>query len=286
MTTTTTLSNGTTIPNIGLGLWQVPADDVQHNVEQALEIGYRHFDGASAYGNEEGFGAAIRATAIPREELFVTTKLNNPDQGYDAALKGFDASMDRLGLDYVDLYLIHWPMPKRGLYIETWKAFEEIYQAGRTKAIGISNFMPEAIDTLLEASAIAPMVNQIETHPFCQQMETQKFLRENTIQIESWASFAEGKNDIFTHPVLTAIGQRHGKSVAQVILRWLIEREVVVIPKTVNKARMAENIDVFDFELGSEDKAAIAKLNTGASAFLDHRDPATVKWLTEVRFDI
>ena len=149
MTATTTLSNGTTIPNIGLGLWQVPADDVQRNVEQALEIGYRHFDGASAYGNEEGFGAAIRATAIPREELFVTTKLNNPDQGYDAALKGFDASMDRLGLDYVDLYLIHWPMPKRGLYIETWKAFEEIYQAGRTKAIGISNFMPEAIDTLL-----------------------------------------------------------------------------------------------------------------------------------------
>ena len=261
MTATTTLSNGTTIPNIGLGLWQVPADDVQHNVEQALEIGYRHFDGASAYGNEEGFGAAIRATAIPREELFVTTKLNNPDQGYDAALKGFDASMDRLGLDYVDLYLIHWPMPKRGLYIETWKAFEEIYQAGRAKAIGISNFMPEAIDTLLEASAIAPMVNQFEAHPSFQHRAFEEASRKAGMAVEAYSPIGHGED--INNPTVKEIAAIRGASPAQVILAWHLAQGRIVIPKSLHAERLKENLAASQVELTAEDLSRIDGLESG-----------------------
>lgn len=269
MSTITTLSNGTKIPNIGLGLWQVPEDEVQKNVEDALEIGYRHFDGAAAYGNEEGFGAAIRATAISRDELFVTTKLANPDQGYNQALTAFDASMERLGLDYVDLYLIHWPLPVRGLFTETWKAFEEIYTSGRAKAIGISNFMPSAISTLLDSAAIAPMVNQFEAHPTLQQRDYEKASREAGMAVEAYSPIGHGAD--LSNPVVQEIASARDASPAQVILAWHMAQGRIVIPKSRHTERMKENLAATELELSEEELARIDGLETGER---QNADPA------------
>lgn len=261
MNATTTLSNGTVIPNIGLGLWQVPADEVQANVEQGLEIGYRHFDGAAAYGNEEGFGAAIRATGIPRDEIFVTTKLDNPDQGYNQALAAFDASMGRLGLDYVDLYLIHWPMPKRGLFVETWKAFEEIYNSGRAKAIGISNFLPSAIDTLMESAAIAPMVNQFEAHPSLQQRDYEEASLKRGMVVEAYSPIGHGVD--LNNSTVQSIAAAHDCSPAQAILAWHLAQGRVVIPKSLHRERMVENLAASKVELTADELSQIDALEAG-----------------------
>jgi len=242
----------------------------------AIETGYRLLDTAASYGNEAAVGNAIRKSGVARDELFITTKLWVQDASYDGAKQAFERSMDKLQLEYLDLYLIHQPY---GDVYGAWRAMQELYQAGRIKAIGVSNFYPDRIMDFILHNEIAPAVNQIETHPFHQQIEAQKLLQENNVQIESWGPFAEGKNNIFHNDVLRAIAEQHGKSVAQVILRWLTQRGVVAIPKSVRKERMAENINVFDFELSSDDMAAIATLDSKQSAFFDHRDPAMVKWL-------
>jgi diketogulonate reductase-like aldo/keto reductase len=275
------LNNGVQMPILGFGVFQI-ADpkECERSVREAIDVGYRLIDTAAAYGNEESVGNAIKASDVPRDELFVTTKLWIADTGYDQTKVAFDRSLQRLQLDYLDLYLIHQPF---GDVYGSWRAMEELYREGRIRAIGISNFHPDRVMDFLMHQEIAPAVNQIETHPFHQQVETQKFLEENKIQIESWGPFAEGKNDIFHNEVLASIAARHGKSVAQVILRWLTQRDVVVIPKSVRKERMAENFDIFGFDLDTTDIEAIAALDTGQSLFFDHRDPAMVKFLSEAR---
>ncbi|MBC3788288.1 aldo/keto reductase [Spirosoma utsteinense] len=284
-----TLNNGVEMPIVGFGVYQIPdAEECETSVYNAIQAGYRSIDTAAAYLNEEAVGRAIKrsgrsADAVPREELFITTKLWIQDAGYDNAKKAFEKSLKKLQLDYLDLYLIHQPF---GDVYGSWRAMEELYEAGKIRAIGVSNFYPDKLVDLISHNKIVPAVNQIETHPFQQQIETQNFLQENGIQIESWGPFAEGKNDMFTNDLLTSIAAKHNKSVAQVILRWLIQRDVVVIPKSVRKERMEENINVFDFDLSKEDMEAIVSLDTNQSLFLDHRDPATVKWLGEVKFDI
>lgn len=278
---TVTLNNGVQMPILGFGVYQVPdAAECERSVRDALEVGYRLIDTAAAYMNEEAVGRAIRASGVPRKDVFVTTKLWIQDASYEGAKRGFETSARKLGLDYVDLYLIHQPF---GDVYGAWRAMEELYAQGRIKAIGVSNFQPDRIIDLIVHNKVVPAVNQVETHPFCQQLKTQEFLRENKVQIESWGPFAEGKNEIFRNPVLSRIGAKHGKSVAQVILRWLTQRGVVAIPKSVRKDRMAENFAIFDFQLDAQDMAAIQALDTGASLFFDHRDPAMVKWLGERR---
>jgi diketogulonate reductase-like aldo/keto reductase len=275
------LNNGVQMPILGFGVFQIPdPKECERSVRDAIDVGYRLIDTAAAYGNEESVGNAIKASDVPRDELFVTTKLWIADTGYDQTKVAFDRSLQRLQLDYLDLYLIHQPF---GDVYGSWRAMEELYREGRIRAIGISNFHPDRVMDFLMHQEIAPAVNQIETHPFHQQVETQKFLEENKIQIESWGPFAEGKNDIFHNEVLASIAARHGKSVAQVILRWLTQRDVVVIPKSVRKERMAENFDIFGFDLDTTDIEAIAALDTGQSLFFDHRDPAMVKFLSEAR---
>src|SRR5207302_1890513 len=229
-----------------------------------------------SYGNEEAVGKGIKRSGVPRQELFVTTKLWLTDAGYEKTKHAFDRSLRRLGLDYLDLYLIHQPY---GDVYGAWRAMEELYREGRVKAIGVSNFHPDRLMDLILHNEVVPAVNQIETHPFHQQVETQKFLQENNVQIESWVPLAEGKNNIFQYDVLRSIGGKYGKSVAQVILRWLTQRGVIAIPKSVRKERMAENFNIFDFQLGADDMEAIATLDTGQSAFFDHRDPKIVKML-------
>lgn len=272
-----TLNNGVAMPLLGFGVFQV-ADlaECERSVLDAIETGYRLLDTAASYGNEEAVGSAIKKSGVARDELFITTKLWVQDASYDGAKQAFERSMDKLQLDYLDLYLIHQPY---GDVFGAWRAMQELYQAGRIKAIGVSNFQPDRIMDFIVHNEIAPAVNQIETHPFHQQIETQQFLQENNIQIESWGPFAEGKNNIFHNAVLLAIAEKHGKSVAQVILRWLTQRGVVAIPKSVRKERMAENLDVFDFELSADEMNTIATLDSKQSAFFDHRDPAMVKWL-------
>lgn len=277
------LNNGLEMPILGFGVFQISPDDCEQCVSDALEVGYRLIDTAAAYMNEAAVGRAIQKSDIAREDIFVTTKLWVQDTGYETTKQAFDKSLSRLQLDYLDLYLIHQPY---GDVHGSWRAMEELYREGKVKAIGISNFQPDRVMDLIIHNEIVPAVNQIETHPFLQQVQTQEFLQENQVQIESWGPFAEGRNNIFQNDLLASIGSTHNKSIAQVILRWLIQRDVVVIPKTVRKERMIENFSVFDFELSDADMARITELDTNESAFLDHRDPETVKRLGNVKLDI
>lgn len=272
-----TLNNGVEMPILGFGVFQIAdPEECERSVRDALDVGYRLIDTAASYGNEEAVGRAIKAGGVPREELFVTTKVWVHDASYDGAKRAFELSLKKLQLDYLDLYLIHQPY---GDVFGAWRAMEELYREGRVRAIGVSNFQPDRVMDFLVHNEVPPAVNQIETHPFHQQVETQKFLEENGVQIESWGPFAEGKNDLFQNELLRGIGEAHGKSVAQVVLRWLVQRGVVVIPKSVRKERMCENFDIFDFELGKDEMESIRTLDTGRSLFFDHRDPAVVKWL-------
>jgi len=275
------LNNGVKMPILGFGVFQIadPAE-CERSVFDAIDVGYRLIDTAASYDNEESVGNAIKQSGVAREELFVTTKLWITDTGYENTKRAFGRSMERLQLDYLDLYLIHQPY---GDVYGSWRAMQELYRDGVIKAIGVSNFHPDRVMDFIVHNEVIPAVNQIETHPFHQQVETQKFLVENKIQIESWGPFAEGKNNIFHNELLLSIAGKHGKSVAQVILRWLTQRGIVVIPKSVRRERMAENFDIFGFELGDEDMKAILSLDTGASLFFDHRDPAMVKFLSEAK---
>ena len=271
------LNNGLEMPILGFGVFQMnDLEECERSVYDAIQAGYRLIDTAASYGNEEAVGKAIASSGVPRQEIFITTKLWLADAGYEKTKRAFDRSMQRLGLDYLDLYLIH--QPYNDVY-GAWRAMEELYREGRVKAIGVSNFYPDRVMDLILQNEVTPAVNQIETHPFHQQVETQKFLQENNVQIESWGPFAEGRNNIFHNDALRSIGEKYGKSIAQVILRWLTQRGVIAIPKSVRKERIAENFNVFDFELGPDDMAAIATLETGQSVFFDHRDPAIVKML-------
>lgn len=249
----------------------------------ALETGYRLIDTAAAYLNEEAVGVAIKRSGVPREEIFVTTKLWLQDAGYESAKQAFERSMERLGLDYLDLYLIH--LPYSDVY-GSWRAMEALYKAGRIRAIGVSNFYPDRLMDFIIHNEIVPAVNQVEAHPFYQQTESQRFMKEHKVQIESWGPFAEGKNNIFENETLRSIGEKYNKSVAQVILRWLVQQEVVVIPKTLRKVRMVENFSVFDFALSAEDMDEILALDSKTRLFPDHRDPETVKYLTSFKLDI
>jgi diketogulonate reductase-like aldo/keto reductase len=265
------LNNGVEMPQLGFGVWQVPDAEAEKAVATALEAGYRSIDTAAIYGNEEGTGKAVAASGIAREKLFVTTKLWNADQGYDATLRAFDASLDKLGLDYLDLYLIHWPLPSKDSYVDTYKALEKIYADGRAKAIGVSNFLPEHLERLLSETSIIPAVNQIELHPHLQQRAAREFHAEQGIATEAWSPLGQGKG-LLEVPAIVAIAQKHGRTPAQIVLRWHVQLGNVVIPKSVTPSRIVENIDVFDFELDLEDIAAISALNE------DRRlgpDPAT-----------
>ena len=279
---TVTLNNGVEMPILGFGVYQIPADQTEQAVTDALAAGYRSLDTAAAYQNEEAVGRAIRNSGIPRADLFVTTKLWVQDPGEDNTRRAFDASLKRLGLDHLDLYLIHQPF---GDYYSEWRAMQEINGQGLARAIGVSNFHPDRLVDLIAHNEVVPAVNQIETHPFHQRRADQDLMRQHGVQIESWGPFAEGRSNLFTHPVLAGIGEAHGKSVAQVVLRWLVQRGVVVIPKSVRVDRRKENIDVFDFELTGEEMDRIAALDTGASQFFDHRDPEWVGLLGSRRID-
>ncbi len=280
---TVQLNNGVTMPLLGFGVFQVPDPaECERSVLDAIATGYRLIDTAAAYGNEEAVGIAIRKSGVPREDLFITTKLWIQSNGYEGAKKAFETSMQKLQLDYLDLYLIHQPF---GDVYGEWRAMQELYKAGRIRAIGVSNFTPDRLIDLIVHTDIVPTVNQIETHPFHQQVDTQQFMVDNKVQIEAWGPFAEGKNDLFHNELLGSIGRKHNKTIAQVVLRWLIQRGVVAIPKSVRKARMAENFDVFNFELSADDMDTIRTLETGSSSFFDHRDPAIVKWLGERKLE-
>lgn len=275
------LNNGVDMPILGFGVFQIAdPSECERSVSDALETGYRLIDTAASYENEQWVGNAIKSSGVPRNELFITTKLWIADAGYEATKRSFGRSMERLQLDYLDLYLIHQPY---GDVYGSWRAMEDFYREGLIKAIGVSNFHPDRVMDFIVHNEVVPAVNQIETHPFHQQVETQKFLAENNVQIESWGPFAEGKNDIFHNELLLSIAQKHGKSVAQVILRWLTQRGIVVIPKSVRRERMAENFDIFGFELEDDDMKAIRSLDTATSLFFDHRDPAMVKFLSEAK---
>ncbi|WP_217223336.1 aldo/keto reductase [Streptomyces anulatus] len=258
---TVTLNNGVTIPQLGFGVFQVPDDETTAAVSAALEAGYRSIDTAAIYGNEVGVGRALAASGIPREELFVTTKLWNADQGYDATLAAFDASLAKLGLDHVDLYLIHWPTPAHDLYPESWRALEKLAADGRIRAAGVSNFQPAHLRRVLEAGTLVPAVNQIELHPGLQQAELRAFHAEHGIVTEAWSPLAQGA--LLKEEALVAIAERHGKSPAQVVLRWHLQLGNVVIPKSVTPERIRQNIDVFDFELSAADMDAVAALDRG-----------------------
>ncbi|MFE4483041.1 MULTISPECIES: aldo/keto reductase [Streptomycetaceae] len=253
---TVKLNNGVEIPQLGFGVFQVPDDQTTAAVAAALEAGYRSIDTAAIYGNETGVGRALAASGVAREDLFVTTKLWNADQGYDATLRAFDASLAKLGLDHVDLYLIHWPTPARDLYLDTWRALERLVEEGRVRAAGVSNFQPAHLQRLLDTSALVPAVNQVELHPGLQQAELRAFHAEHGIATEAWSPLAQGA--VLDDPAITAIAERTGKSPAQVVLRWHLQLGNIVIPKSVTPARIRQNLDVFDFELTEQDMAAIA----------------------------
>ncbi|WP_030619560.1 aldo/keto reductase [Streptomyces fulvoviolaceus] len=278
-----TLNNGVEMPILGFGVFQIAPEQTEQAVTDALAAGYRLLDTAAAYGNEEAVGRAIKASGIPREELFVTTKLWVQEApAEENTERAFETSLNKLGLDYLDLYLMHQPY---GDVYGQWRAMEALNREGRAKAIGVANFYPDRLLDLVINNEVTPAVNQIETHPFFQRTADQELMREHGVQIQSWGGFAEGKNDLFTNPVLSGISEKHGKSVAQVVLRWLTQRGVVAIPKSVRPERMAENLDVFDFELTDDQMAAIATLETGGSLFFDHHDPAMVNWLSARRLD-
>jgi len=276
---TVKLNNGVEMPILGFGVFQVTdLDECERSVVDAIETGYRLIDTAQSYMNEEAVGKAIKRSGVAREELFITTKLWIQSNGYEGTKKAFETSLKKLQLDYLDLYLIH--QPYGDVYGE-WRALEELYKEGKIRAIGVSNFQPDRLIDLIIHNEIVPAVNQVETHPFHQQIDTQQFMIDNNVQIESWGPFAEGKNDIFKNELLKGIGEKYDKSIAQVILRWLTQRGVVAIPKSVKKERMAENLNSLDFKLTSDEMEQIKTLDTNASLFFDHRDPKMVKWLGE-----
>ena len=273
------LNNGVEMPILGFGVFQVTdLEECERSVVDAIETGYRLIDTAASYGNEEAVGKAIKRSVVPREDLFITTKVWIQSDGYNGTKRAFENSLKRLQLDYVDLYLMHQPL---GDVYGEWRAMQDLYKEGKVRAIGVSNFHPDRLIDLIIHNEIVPAINQVETHPFHQQMKTQKFLQENNVQIESWGPFAEGKNNIFHNELLLSIAKTYNKSIAQVILRWLTQRGVVAIPKSVHKERMKENFNIFDFELSAEDMDSVKTLDTKASSFFDHRDPAMVKWLGE-----
>lgn len=277
------LNNGVEMPVLGFGVYQVGETVCEQCVRDAIAAGYRSIDTASAYLNERAVGRAIRRSGVPREELFITTKLWVQDAGYESTKRAFAKSLERLQLDYFDLYLIHQPF---GDVYGSWRAMEELYREGAVRAIGVSNFQPDRLVDLILHNEVVPAVNQVETHPFCQQTEAAAVMASEGVQIESWAPFAEGRNNLFGNGTLVSLAAKYRKSVAQVILRWLIQRGVVVIPKSVRPERMAENIDVFDFHLAPEDMDLIATLDTRRSCFLSHRDPETVKWLGTMKYEM
>jgi 2,5-diketo-D-gluconate reductase A len=278
------LNNGVKMPILGFGVFQmVGPEECEQAVYDALMAGYRLIDTAASYLNEEAVGRAIKRSGVPREELFITTKLWVQDTGYESTKKAFAKSLERLQLDYLDLYLIHQPF---GDVHGSWRAMEELYREGIIKAIGVSNFHPDRLIDLILHNEVVPAVNQVETHPFNQQIENAQFMKENHVQIQSWAPFAEGKNDIFQNEVLVSIAEKHNKSVAQVILRWLTQREVVVIPKSVRNERIIENFNIFDFELNEGDMEKISMLDLKESLFFSHRDPEMVKWIGTRKLDI
>ena len=274
---TVKLSNGIEMPILGYGVYQVTPEECERCVSDALSVGYRMIDTAQAYYNEEGVGRAVKKSGIPREELFLVTKVWISNAGYEKAKASIDESLRKLQTDYIDLLLIHQPFND---YYGTYRAMEEAYKAGKLRAIGVSNFYPDRFIDLAEFCDIKPMVNQVETHVFNQQRRPQEIMKEYGTQIMSWGPFAEGRNDFFTNPVLKAIGEKYGKSVAQTALRFLIQRDVVVIPKSTHKERMEQNLGVFDFSLSAEDMEAIGKLDKGESLFFSHYAPESVKWLT------
>lgn len=273
----TTLSNGVKMPMEGFGVFQVPEAAVcEQAVTDALAVGYRLIDTAAAYFNEEAVGAAIKKSGIPREELFITTKLWIQDAGYENAKKAFQVSLDKLGLDYIDLYLIHQPMND---YYGSWRAMEELYEEGKIRAIGVCNFYPERLADLCLNARIKPMVNQVELHPFFAQAGALVTMKEFDVQPEAWGPMAEGKHGIFTHPILTEIGTKYGKTAAQIALKWNAQRGVVIIPKSVHKERMEENLNIWDFRLSDEDMEAIGALDLGHSEIIDHSAADTAKFL-------
>ena len=277
------LNNGVEMPVLGFGVYQVGETVCEQCVRDAIAGGYRSIDTASAYLNERAVGRAIQRSGVPREELFITTKLWVQDAGYESTKRAFAKSLERLQLDYFDLYLIHQPF---GDVYGSWRAMEELYREGAVRAIGVSNFQPDRLVDLILHNEVVPAVNQVETHPFCQQAEAAAVMASEGVQIESWAPFAEGRNNLFGNGTLVSLAAKYRKSVAQVVLRWLIQRGVVVIPKSVRPERMAENIDVFDFHLAPEDMDLIATLDTRRSCFLSHRDPETVKWLGTMKYEM
>ncbi|MDT3695383.1 MAG: aldo/keto reductase [Ignavibacterium sp.] len=276
-----TLNNGLEMPILGFGVFQMnDQQECERSVLNAIEVGYRSIDTASAYHNEEAVGSAIKSSGIPREELFITTKLWLQDGGYEKAKKAFETSIKKLGLDYLDLYLIHQPF--NDVY-GSWRAMEELYHEGKIRAIGVSNFRPDRLMDLILYNEVIPAVNQIETHPYFQQIENQKFLQENNVQHESWAPLGQGKLNVLGDDLLLIIAKKYNKSVAQVVLRWLIQRNIVVIPKSVHKKRIEENFNLFDFELTSQDMEDIKTLDRNASEFKNHTDPEVVKWFSELK---
>ena len=281
---TVTLNNGITMPLLGFGVFQItdPAA-CEQSVLDALEVGYRLIDTAASYQNETQVGNALRRSGIARDELFVTTKLWLQDTHYEGAKAQFERSLNRLQLDYVDLYLIHQPY---GDVHGAWRAMEELHQAGKIRAIGVSNFHPDRLADLMAFNKVVPAVNQVEVNPFNQQLQAAPWMQSRGIQPEAWAPFAEGRNGLFRHPVLTAIATRHGKQVGQVVLRWLLQRGIVSLAKSVRKERMAENFAVLDFALDDDEMRRITALDTATSAFFSHRDPAMVEWLTQRKLEV
>jgi 2,5-diketo-D-gluconate reductase A len=278
------LNNGVEIPILGFGVFQITdPTECERSVVDAIQTGYSHIDTAASYQNEEAVGRGIKQSGVAREKLFITTKLWIQRNGYAGTIKAFENSLKRLQFDYIDLYLIHQPF---GDVYGEWRAMEELYQQGKVRAIGVSNFLPDRIMDLMIHNNITPAVNQIEVNPFQQQIDTQKFLQDNSVQVEAWAPFAEGRNNIFQNELLLSIAAKHKKSVAQVILRWLIQRGIIALSKSTRKERMIENISVFDFELSAEDMAAMTTLDTKTSCFFDHRNPEMVKWLGNRKLDI
>lgn len=279
-----TLNNGIQMPIVGYGVYQIAdANECERSVADAIQTGYRLIDTAASYMNEEAVGKGLRSSGIAREQLFVTSKLWVQETGYERTQQAIEKSLRRLQLDYLDLYLIHQPF---GDVHGSWRAMEDAYRAGKLRAIGVSNFQPDRLMDIKVFNEITPAVNQVEVNPFQQQMESAPFMKEIGIQAEAWAPFAEGRNGLFQNEVLLAIAARHGKSVGQVVLRWLVQRGIVALAKSVRKERMAENIAIFDFVLDDADMARIATLDTNTSSFFSHRDPAIVKWMSERKLDI
>ena len=278
---TVCLNNGVQMPLEGFGVFQVPdAAQCEQAVSDALEAGYRLIDTAAAYMNEEAVGNAIRTSGIPRKDLFITTKLWVQDAGYESAKKAFETSLNKLGLEYLDLYLIHQPFHD---YYGAWRAMEELYKEGRIRAIGVSNFYPDRLVDLCVNAEIIPAVNQVECHPFFQQKDALKVMKEYGVQPEAWGPFAEGKNNFFQNPILAEIAAKYGKSVAQVALRWNVQRGVVVIPKSVHKERIQENFNIWDFELSDKDMETISDMDIGHSEIINHFTADTAKWLNELK---